>query len=115
MPAAAGKAKPGRSQRKKKAEREAMLSQQTAVPTSNQRQIVSPSQPAPKAVQSSVVAAGVGTQPPLVELNSVETTTAAELVVTPGASLAISWLQQHLSCVLLYHCLPCATVCVCEV
>jgi len=115
VPAAARKAKPGRSQRKKQAEREAKLSQQApaaqqtgfsssvaglkptsdqaksaAVPASNQPQIVSPLQPTSKAVQSSGVAAGVGTQPPLVELASVETTTATELVVTPGAVLPIT-------------------------
>jgi len=63
-----------------------------AVPAGNQPQTTSPSQPASKAVQSSVVAAGVDIQPPLVELESVVTTTAAEVVSSPGAVLAITWL-----------------------
>ena len=85
----------------------------TAVPASNQPQIVIPSQPASKAVQSSVVPAGVGVQPTLVELDSVEIATATEVVSSPGAVLPITWLQQHLSYMLLYHCLPFATLCLC--
>ncbi len=130
---AARNAKPGSAQHKKQAEQEAMLSQQVAaaqtesafsvadlkpatdqakpqkpadVPAGNQPQTVTAFQPKSMAVQSS----GVDTQPPLA---SVETTTATEVVSSPGAILPISWLQQHLSCVLLYHCLPCATGCVC--
>ena len=90
-----------------------MLSQQNAAPTSNQPQTVTASQPTSKAVQSSGVAAGVGVQPPRVELDSVDTTTATEVVSNPGAVLPITWLLQHLSHMLLYHCLPFATLCVC--
>ncbi len=99
----------------KQAEREAMLSQQAAaaqtasasvadlkltsdqaksavVPASIQPQIVSALQPASKAVQRSVVSADDDVQPPLVELKTVKTTTATELVSTPGAVLPITWL-----------------------
>ena len=134
---AARKAKPGSSQRKRgaKLSQQAAAAHQTAasssaadlkpateqakpqksaaVPAANQAQIVSPSQPASKAVQSNVVAAGVDVQPPLVELDSVQSTTAAEVVPTPGAVLAITWLQQDFSYMLLYRCLPfAAAVCV---
>jgi len=113
---AARKAKPGGAQRKKQAQREAKLSQQGAAAqqtdsassvvglnastekakplksaASNQPQIVTALQPASKAVQSNVVPAGDGVQPPLVELETVKSTTAAEVVSTPGAVLPIKW------------------------
>ncbi len=61
-----------------------------AVPAGNQPQIVSALQPAYKAVQRNVVAAGDGVQPPLVQPETVKTTTAAEVVSTPGAVLPIT-------------------------
>ena len=59
-----------------------------AVPAGNQPKTAS--QPTSKAVQSRGVAAGIGVQPPLVELETMKATTAPDVGWNPGAVLPIT-------------------------